>query len=412
MNYTTKLAGVLAAMLMLAIAMSPIHSLAQDLRGDTPYLVLKADKVQLQIDGKMAKDNPTLNTELVYRLDYSNSGMEAELMSFGFVTKGFKSKVGHTGNISVRFIPERTKTSYNQKLNQIMTKFEAEIHYPLIDKIVGFQEPDENKVEQDNFRPFTETASGVIVCSLDRQPNLRNKEKQGLRSTIDMTTKIEDRVVGAIEYVELNKAELVGTIVWPLYFRKTINVQPVFVGYTPDTGCSLGGSGVSTGGSWETAKEYAFDIWYRCCLRLRFLPPVYVSNDDWRILSPTEAGALRASYDDPNAIEIFFTENFDPIGKWGGGATWGSGTANAQIVTCDANLPINLYNVAHELGHGLGLKHPSQWPYNTTPGSLMEPSGFCLDNPELMSQKNCDNISNPLIYWSLSISNCSQTPNM
>ena len=50
--------------------------------------------------------------------------------------------------------------------------------------------------------------------------------------------------------------------------------------------------------------------------------------------------------------------------------------------------------LAHELGHALGLGHP---PGNSSENSLMEPSGFCLDNPALMSKKNCDNADNPLL---------------
>jgi len=410
MYFTKKMFSILT-LVLLTMVMLTTPGITQEKQGDTPFLVLKLDKVQLLIDGEKSENNPTLNTELLYRFIDGKYGMEAELMSFGFVTKGFESKQGETGNISIRFIPEHTKTSYNSESNQITTEFNAKIHYPLIDKIMGFKQSSESEKEQDNFRSFTEIFSGVITCRLDSRPDMKNKEEQPIRIKMSMEMKIAEKAVGAFEYAVVSEVAE-GRVLWPLYVKKTMNVQPVFVEYVPDTGCSLGGGMATTGGSWDIMKEYAYDIWNRCCLHLNLLPPVYVANDDWRILSLGEAWALRASYDDPNAVEIFFTETFDPIGTWGGGATWGSGTANTQIITCDANLPINLYNVAHELGHSLNLMHPSNWPWNSTPGSLMEPSGFCLDNPDLMSQENCDNISNPLIYWTLTYYNCTENPNM
>ena len=321
--YTTKKMIGIIILVLFTIVISTSPGITQEKLGDTPFLLLKLDKVQLMIDGVKSKNNPTLNTELLYRFSDGKFGMEAELMSFGFVTNGFESKRGKTGNISIRFLPEHTKTTYNSKSNLITTEFEAEIHYPLIDKIMGFKEPGESKEIQDNFRSFTETISGVITCRLDRRPDIKDKKEQTLRVIMDMKMNIAEKAVGAFEYAVVSEFELEATIVWPLYFQKVINVQPVFVEYVPDTGCSLGGGVASTGGSWDIMKEYADDIWSRCCLHLNLLPPVYVADDDWRILSSGEADALRSSYDDPNAVEIFFTETFDPIGTWGGGATWG-----------------------------------------------------------------------------------------
>lgn len=139
------------------------------------------------------------------------------------------------------------------------------------------------------------------------------------------------------------------------------------------------------------------------------MPPVYVENDDYRILSSAEEANIRAEYNDANAVEVFFVEVSDPVGLHGGGVCFSSGTANAQIITYDTNLPINLYNLAHELGHALGLFHP---PGNSTPGSLMEPSGFCADNPALMSGENCDNASNPLLTTRIPLTLCIRNTNM
>lgn len=116
-----------------------------------------------------------------------------------------------------------------------------------------------------------------------------------------------------------------------------------------------------------------------------------------------------AAYDNTGAVEVFFVEVSDPVGLHGGGVCYSGGTANTKIITYDTNLPINLYNLAHELGHALNLSHP---PGNSTPGSLMEPSGFCADNPALMSNQNCDNASNPLFYYVLTTKSCTRSINM
>ncbi|MDY6854177.1 MAG: hypothetical protein SWO11_05645 [Thermodesulfobacteriota bacterium] len=400
----------LLTLLLFGMTMLTGSGFAQEV--ETPYLILNLEKVQLLFNGNKAEENSSMDMELLYELSGGQSKMKATLLSHGFVSHGFNSSYGATGNISLRFIPGQTKTTYNQSTDQIITEFVSEIHYPLIDKIMGFEQPIKDYVVQDNFRSFTEKASGVITCQLEDQPDLKSMKQQPIRAVVGIKVKVDEKVVGSIEYIESNNNPVVGSIIWPIYLKETIKVQPVFVEYIPDTGCSLGGGVATTGGSWEIMKGYAFDIWNRCCLQMNFLPPVYVANDDWRILSAGEAGALRASYDDPNAVEVFFVETFDPVGTWGGGATWSSGTANTQIITCDSNLPINLYNVAHELGHSLNLMHPSSPPFNSTPSSLMEPSGFCLDNPDLMSQENCDNISNPLIYWTISKFQCITDPNM
>jgi len=151
-------------------------------------------------------------------------------------------------------------------------------------------------------------------------------------------------------------------------------------------------------------------MWDRCCIGLDFLPVVYIYNNDYRILSSAESFSLLSLYDDPDSVEVFFVEVSDPVGMWGGGASFSSGTANAKVITFDTNLPINLYNLAHELGHSLGLYHPS-WG-NSTPGSLMEPSGFCADNPALMSSENCKNASNPLLVFKTPFRFCKKNPNM
>ena len=137
-----------------------------------------------------------------------------------------------------------------------------------------------------------------------------------------------------------------------------------------------------------------------------------VVNPAWKVADTSElywenSDNLRFSVEDDDCIEIFFVENHDPVDLHGGGAAWGGGTATSQIVTSDAPVTTGLNNtlLAHELGHVLGLAHPwvasDESMTTASYGTLMCGSGWGNDNPLRNSQENKDNISNPLLKFTL-----------
>ncbi len=121
----------------------------------------------------------------------------------------------------------------------------------------------------------------------------------------------------------------------------------------------------------------------------------------------TEESQIRSSVQDDDCIEIFFVENFNPVDSHGGGATWASGTASAQIISSDGNATggIDFTHLAHELGHVLALGHPSGSPglVSGNTGTLMCPSGWRRDNPTINSQGNKTNADNPLLTFTLKL---------
>ena len=117
--------------------------------------------------------------------------------------------------------------------------------------------------------------------------------------------------------------------------------------------------------------------------------------------------SIRASQGDPDCIDIFFVESFNPVDKWGGGATWGGGTASSKIVSSDGNATggIDFTHLSHELGHVLDMGHPGDTfggaMVDPSTGTLMCPSGWHHDNPTRNSQLNGDSVSNPLLTYAL-----------
>jgi len=348
--------------------------------------------------------------EIIYRIVPKGNQMIFELDSFSMIGSGIKTKEGDTGNISMTLKPQSAVTKYDPVKNIIVSDFLVDVHYPLIDRIKGYIQPKEGEREKDDYRSYTETFAVTLSSTLSEKPRIDQERmlKKGTGISMKIELKEKEKGLGRI-YQFMGTYKIDKVFIAKFYLKKVINIRPVFVRYTPATGCFGGSTTATTGGSFITLRDKAIEMWGRCCISLNFLPVAYVTNDNYRILSTSEDSSLMAAYDDPNAVEVYFAEVGDPLGTYGGGVCYSGGTANTKIITYDTNLPINLYNLAHELGHALGLSHP---PGNSTSGSLMEPSGFCADNPALMSKQNCDNASNPLLSTAIPLTLCIRNTNM
>lgn len=408
--YVFKSRRAIILFIILGVVCFTVPGFSQQKEGGT--MIIKFEKEKVNVEANNGKATTKFEGEIAYHVSQTASGMIFKLKSLGFVALPVKTKRGDSGNISILLKPGSTETKYTPKNQTITSSFTVEVHYPLINKIKGYKKMRQKEKELDDFRPYTESFTGTLICRfkdkplLDRKKEVKNSAKIHLKMKVKMKERVLDNIRAIVGNFETIEAQF-----FPFFhLRKTINIQPVFIRFTPDTGvCCGGGPTATTGGSFTILRDRAIEMWDRCCISLNFLPPVFIQNNNYRVLSAAEAGGLRASHNNPNAVEVFFVEVSDPVGMWGGGASFDSGTANAQVITFDTNLPINLLNLAHELGHSLGLWHP---PGNSTPGSLMEPSGFTLDNPTLMSDQNCDNASNPLVYYSIVPTPCTRNTNM
>jgi hypothetical protein len=215
-----------------------------------------------------------------------------------------------------------------------------------------------------------------------------------IKAQVEVRSDAKDYVV-AMEYAHL-EFEVAGTWLWEV--AKRIKIQPVRIGrwihfppwHWPYT----------TGAGLDFGLPQVHEQWRKA--------DVVVTVNDWQtiwdvdywVFEALELGALLAQVNVADAIEVFFVYDFLPPCLWGMGGTVGLGTAHSKIVSSDGNARggIDFTHLAHELGHAFGLPHPDGSPGVST-GTLMCPSGCLNDNPQINSQENKDNISNPLFTF-------------
>jgi len=357
---------------------------------------------------------------LGFQVVSGEKGLQLTLIELNLVSKGVLTSKGPTGTIGAILIDDDV-TWYDSKTGQAQFRPVLSLHYQLIDQIKGFQTTAITKGENDQFIPFTEKLQGKMSARFPEA--LRAMEKGTTYMDLDVVFVLDVSVLGVISEIRL-----VGRVIldWSKFIAPALylRIQPVFIGSGPT-------DPNRTGTAWSTLMSKATELWNRCgsvrCIKFVVNNPIYVNKPAYKVLDTTaEAESLRAEVDIVDAIEVFVVQRMAFVCDWGGGACFSSGTASAQVVTCDQQLAVpvpcpcpgfcpstcppcppcqtgavNFYHLAHELGHALNLYHPPHT--SSTVGSNMEPSGFCCDNPNVQSAKNCRNASNPLLYWGIGV---------
>ena len=366
--------------------------------------------------------------EIAFRATQGEKGqLQLNLERLNLVSEGMVSMIGDTGVIGLNLLQDEDQeydVAYNTRTGEIFSEFESKLHYPLIDEKLGFREM--RSEECAYFESYTERMAGKLVGRLPEKLEVSGEGKVELVAEIQLY--LTDQVLGVVEEMIISVAfRLEWVVIFQFEPAEILRVQPVFIGSGPS-------DSTATGSSFNTMIARADEIWDRCgtvrCIQIVANPPIYVNNNDYRVLNSTsEAANLRAEVNITDAVEIFIVERWDPYYD-GGGACWSSGTASAKIVTCDQQLSVpcpppsppctgvaycglvNEYHLGHELGHAINLAHPgsSSSLSPSTSTSIMEPSGFCRDNPAVQSARNCRNAANPLLYWGLGV--CKGSPDI
>jgi hypothetical protein len=372
--------------------------------------VANIEKAQGVITTEAGEQEVMFQGAVGFRVLYGREGVEdLRLIRLNLHTPGVKGEEGETGTIGLMLAEPEYKTGYDPGSGQVETGFHFTLHYPLIDERMGFRGIDEAQGDT-CFAPYLETMEGRLSGQLPEDLHPDDEGRYILK--LEISAEIMEAHVRSIHQVYL---VIMVPLIWLFSAAEILRIQPVFIGTGPT-------DPTATGTIFRDLALKAGDMWNRCgterCLGFTYNAPIYVNKDQYRVISSdNELWNFSNEVTVANAVEIFFAERFTEsyAVATGGGGTYSSGTATARIVTCDQQLdvpcpapcgygfcgPVNHYHLAHELGHVLNLDHPSgQYGLAaSTANSVMEGSGWCLDNPNAQSAKNCRNASNPLLFW-------------
>lgn len=146
-------------------------------------------------------------------------------------------------------------------------------------------------------------------------------------------------------------------------------------------------SGSTSAAQFATAQA----VWDKCCIDLDVQPIQLITNATLKTAS--NLTNIRAAFTDPdpNTVEVFFVQN--PLTATGGGNAGAIGVASQKIVIAEPNGG-NPVLVAHEIGHALGLLHPT----SSDPGSVMQGTGSAMvPGTNLVSHAMCQAIAQPAL---------------
>jgi hypothetical protein len=312
------------------------------------------------------------------------------------------------------FVIDQTKEGqylqYDPYKNVLRGKLTGRIGFPQLSEFTDYS----RQKGSHDFIPPTQSAVVSVVLALKDQMNLKAAQDKALQLNGVMELALEaqesddPRITGY--RIDVPRASLVidYSIAWFLEPARRLCVQPVRM-YTftpwPFFGLSFTGDGLGFG------LPGAHTEWKKADIVFNVRDWVSVYGPSYFTFSESESSAVRALYDADDCIEIFFADRFSPQALWGGGATFSGGLHTSQIITSDENADfgIDFTHLAHELGHVLTLKHPGSGfpnpsaPYRVdgTSGTLMCPSGFANDNPQVNSTDNKLNANNPLLTFTL-----------
>lgn len=362
--------------------------------------------------------------------EHPKRGIRLQLENLSLRGKPIKTGKGYSGGISLYVQPKtaaKTSVEYSRGNNTLVSTFPMTLHYTLIDKVRGFRTSREK--EPHDFSPFTEKGKGKLSGSF--QKHIKLKKQESVRFDSELRFDLDDPVLGAITVI-MADISWIFTVEPTYWIYRDLCIQPVFIRSGPDDPSP-------TGESFMTLMNNARDIWMKCCRTFTVRDPIYVNDASYKMLdpsstdgdlSPDEAEQLMNEVDPHgtnDCVEVFVASGCDGVEWNGGGATWSSGTGAARIVTVDQQLDVpcsgagscascgalNQNHLAHELGHVLNLCHPASCPDPARPRgtatTVLEPSGWCADNPDVQSRDNCVNASNPLVEYVLRPERCQGT---
>ena len=280
----------------------------------------------------------------------------------------------------------------------------------------AFAEPARD-ARNDLFDTPTIPATANVRIVLDKPIGDQNREGQSVAGIMDLQVRTRgfkfrrfDLPPFEISLLDRTRLRLeIAPFIWFEIARK-LCIQPVrlfrfnFTGrFPPSFTFQLTGEGLPFGEPGLRTEWRKADVVFE----IREWKTLF--NSSFFVTEESEMEALRALVDDDDCIEVFFVRDFSPQDLFGGGVTFGAGTASSKVISSDGNARggIDLTHLAHEVGHVMGLRHPGAASTATatagSTGTLMCPSGFLRDNPRVNSQQNEDLLQNPLFVFAIKL---------
>lgn len=332
-------------------------------------------------------------------------GEAGELDRLSLIVSTLGTTFGDTGIISVFWDPESGSTqTVDPVTSQTVIQFTAAVHYPMIDNEFGMV-----PVDFDFFTGHEEGFTGSLTFLLD---------PDGGVSTAALSLQLAEPLLGVVQSIDVHDIPLDKVFGFPSTpteplptdlseilraakaekscprekrcKEKELCLQPIVIaednGANP-TSCPN--------------FQATIDIWAKCCKQIVVKAKKTINKTSLQKLTVTppslsaEARDLISRMTDDNnrapnnaCVEVYCVARFqdasgmDDEDLWGGAFAVNGGNAGARVVVQSDSHP---NNVAHEVGHAVGLPHP---PAND--GTVMHPSGANQTGvSDQQSKSNC-----------------------
>ncbi len=399
-------------LMVLAVAVAGQPVLVGQTTSSTRLLVVDLPETAARVLTDSGTQISRFKGQIVFQQTIGSIGVvSTKLDAFNFVGTSVATRRGQTGPLGVSL---RRAGSVQISGGTVRAGTELVVHYRLIDKLKGFK-----RFASDDFSAFTERFTGTYEATLSQASNTDlTSTLIGGRSRFVLT----DAVVGAVLGVNVDfpvvpiQSTSPGACAPGL---RRLTVQPVYFREGPE-------DAAPTGRSFEVLRNQAAAIWSKACVTFEFLEPVIYDRGDFKEIGSSEE-LLDAVNFVPEVlgqdgglvgIAVLFVTHAD-FDDWDGGRTYQGGTEHARIVVSDDNIdliPASNNVLAHEIGHALSLCHPGDLDCiaeagrnRGTRGTVMCPSGLEADNPDVQSENNAGNVSNPLVLRLALIRCCNRT---
>lgn len=299
---------------------------------------------------------------------------------------------------------ERQHLRYDPQRGILVGRVKGRVDMPQFFEMTELRiDPEDDVVEIPTMEAAIEVQ--IDVGEVGELSRAREKPVETRMSAAMKLVAAESDVLGARDFtVAVHSRYLRAQLVfWPwIEIGRRLCIQPVRI-------FSFGGGGFPfffhlSGDGLAFGRPGNDTQWAKADVVFTYRDWITLLQPQFSTFSSDEANALLSQVDEDDCIEVFFVDRFSPQDLFGGGATFGLGMASSKVISSDENADfgVDLTHLAHELGHVLALPHPNAVNISST-NTLMCPSGFNNDNPKRNSQENKDNLSNPLLTFTIKL---------